>query len=55
MYEIISIANHHQFDGITLSEKDFTKLLDVLELGTFFQTAEVLKDGKKELYSNQHK
>jgi len=52
VYKIISITNYHQFDGIELTQKDFIKLIEVLEMGTFYFTAEVLHDGKKEIHSN---
>lgn len=53
MYKVVSIANYHQFDGIELEEKDFLKLLEVLNFGNFFYRAAVLNNGKREFYSNQ--
>lgn len=46
MYKIISITNYHQFDGIELTQKDFIKLIEVLEMETFYFTTEVLPDEK---------
>ncbi|GEM_PF-5614673 len=55
MYEVIGISNYHQFDGIELEEKDFLKLLEVLNFGNFSYRADVLNNGKREVYSNQPK
>lgn len=55
MYEVIGISNYHQFDGIVLEEKDFLKLLEVLNFGNFLYRADVLNNGKREVYSNQTK
>jgi hypothetical protein len=32
---IISIANHHQWDGLVLTAEEFSKLIDTLELSKF--------------------
>lgn len=55
MYEIIGISNYHQFDDIELEEKDFLKLLEVLNFENFLYRADVLNNGKREVYSNQSK
>lgn len=40
MIKIISIANHHQWDNVLMSEDQFYKLLEVLDLSKFVYEVE---------------
>ena len=48
MINIISVTNHHQFDGIELhSDKDFKKFLEVLMMSKFTFILTYERDGIK--------
>ena len=45
MIKIISISNHHQWDGVELSVKAFERLIDVLQMSKWAFVCDYEHDG----------
>ena len=42
--KIIEITNHHQWDGVEMSEKSFMELINVLQMSKYAFTCKVEND-----------